>query len=340
MTANLPPRRVRRFRSMAPHESRAPSVFAVASVAVGAFIAMAAVNRILAQNAEEKNPATGRFVDVDGVRLHYVERGAGDPIVLLHGNGSMVEDFDCSGLMDLASGNHRVIAFDRPGFGHSERPRNVVWTPDAQAKLLRRALDEIGVSEPVVLGHSWGASVAVAMGHQFPTFVRGLVLASGYYYPTPRTDAVASIPTSLPLLGDLPSNTLAPLLGRIAWPLTLAKMFGPMPVPDKFRGFPRELALRPHQLRAAAAESVLMVPDALMARSRYAELKMPVVIIAGDLDRVVDWESQSARLHTEIAQSSFHRLRGHGHMVHQTATEEVASALREVSSKSVAIAAE
>jgi pimeloyl-ACP methyl ester carboxylesterase len=89
---------------------------------------MALVNRHLAKKAELDNPAVGRFLDVNGVRLHYVERGSGEPLVPLHGNGSMIEDFESSGLIDLASKNHRVIVFDRPGFGHSDRPRNVVWT--------------------------------------------------------------------------------------------------------------------------------------------------------------------------------------------------------------------
>ena len=80
---------------------------------------MAAVNLHLAKKAEAENPPKGRFVEVNGVRLHYVERGDGDPIVLLHGNGSMVEDFECSGLIDIAAKQYRVIAFDRPGFGHS-----------------------------------------------------------------------------------------------------------------------------------------------------------------------------------------------------------------------------
>ena len=59
---------------------------------------MALVNRHLAKKAERDNPAAGRFLDVDGVRLHYVERGSGEPLVLLHGNGSMIEDFESSGL--------------------------------------------------------------------------------------------------------------------------------------------------------------------------------------------------------------------------------------------------
>ena len=86
----------------------------------------ALLNRHFAKKAERDNPAAGRFHDINGVRLHYVERGSGDPLILLHGNGSMIEDFECTGPIDLAAKNDRVIAFDRPGFGHSDRPRSVV----------------------------------------------------------------------------------------------------------------------------------------------------------------------------------------------------------------------
>src|SRR6476646_35580 len=96
-----------------------------------------------------------------------------------------------SALLNRHAKNYRVIIIDRPGFGHSSRPRHVIWTPDAQAQLIRRALDRLGVSHAIVLGHSWGASIAVALALKFPAFVRGLVLASGYYYPTMRPDVVA-----------------------------------------------------------------------------------------------------------------------------------------------------
>jgi pimeloyl-ACP methyl ester carboxylesterase len=105
---------------------------------------------------------------VNGVRLRYVERGSGEPLVLLHGNGSMIQDFESSGLIDLAAKNYRVFVFDRPGFGHSDRPRNVVWTHDAQAALIKRALERLGVSHAVALGHSWGASVATALALKYP----------------------------------------------------------------------------------------------------------------------------------------------------------------------------
>jgi pimeloyl-ACP methyl ester carboxylesterase len=58
---------------------------------------------LFAVAAERRNPPLGRFVTVDGIPLHYVDRGTGTPLVLLHGNGSMIEDFQSSGLIDRAA---------------------------------------------------------------------------------------------------------------------------------------------------------------------------------------------------------------------------------------------
>jgi pimeloyl-ACP methyl ester carboxylesterase len=326
-------RPVRRLRSAIPVRRRgvkAPSYVLASMVAIGALAAMALVNRHLAKKAERDNPAAGRFLDVDGVRMHYVERGTGEPLVLLHGNGSMIDDFESSGLIDLAARNYRVIVFDRPGFGHSDRPRSVVWTPDAQAGLIKHALERLDISNAIVVGHSWGASVAVALALKYPDLVRGLVLASGYYYPTARPDVIAMGAPALPVIGDILSHTLSPLISRAIWPLMMAKIFGPRCVPEKFGGFPKEMALRPSQIRASAAETVLMIPDAFRLRNRYADLNMPVVIIAGEEDRLIDIEAQSARLHSDISQSRFHRVADNGHMIQQTATDQVMSAIREV----------
>jgi pimeloyl-ACP methyl ester carboxylesterase len=319
-----PPTSIRRNRNVNGH-----SYAFVAAVVAGALAATALLNRHLAKKAEQDNPPAGQFIEVDGVRLHYVERGTGEPLVLLHGNGSMIQDFESSGLVDLAAKDYRVIVIDRPGFGHSSRPRNVVWTPDAQAHLIRRALERLGVSQAIVLGHSWGASVAVALALKFPEFVRGLVLASGYYYPTLRPDVVAMSAPAIPVVGDVMGHTVSPIISRLMWPIMTAKIFGPNSVPAKFEQFPREMALRPSQIRASAAESALMIPDAFHFDDKYAALKMPVVIIAGEDDRLIDIK-QSVRLHSDISQSAFHRLAQNGHMIHQTATDKVMAAIDEV----------
>jgi pimeloyl-ACP methyl ester carboxylesterase len=271
----------------------------------------------------------GAFVEVDGVRLHYVERGQGDALLLLHGNGSMVQDFETSGLIDMAAARYRVIAFDRPGYGHSERPRSTIWTPDAQAALLHGALKQLGISRVTVLGHSWGASVAVALALKYPETVTGLVLASGYYYPSARADVVALSAPAVPVVGDIIRYTLSPILSRVMWPLLLRKIFGPAAVPAKFAAFPKEMSFRPSQIRASAAEAALMIPDAQARHGSYGDLKMPVVIIAGAEDRLIDIDDQSARLHAELPHSLFHRVPGAGHMVHQTATTSVLAAVNQ-----------
>src|SRR5690349_22293899 len=139
----------------------------IAAGVVAAAVASALLNRWLAKKAERRNPPVGRIITVDGIRLHYVERGTGTPLVLLHGNGSMIEDFQSSGLIDLAAKKYRVIAIDRPGFGHSDRPRSTIWTPEAQAGLINAALLKIGVSRAVILGHSWGTLVALAIALKY-----------------------------------------------------------------------------------------------------------------------------------------------------------------------------
>jgi pimeloyl-ACP methyl ester carboxylesterase len=311
-------------------QGSAPVYSTIAGVVIGALAVAAFVNHQAAKAAERRNPPVGRFMDIDGVRLHYFEKGMGDPLVLLHGNGSMIDDFGTSGLIDLAAKTYRVIAIDRPGYGHSSRPRDRAWTADAQADLVHAALLRLGVTRATVLGHSWGALVALALASRHPTSVNALVLASGYYFPTARADVpLLSIP-AVPIVGDVVRFTLAPIVSRLIWPLLMRKMFGPAPVPPKFEDFLKEMALRPSQLRASAAESALMIPTAAEKRRVYSALTMPVAIVAGEADRVVDTNAQAVRLDQAITGSSLYILPGVGHMVHQTDPRAVMAAIEEV----------
>jgi pimeloyl-ACP methyl ester carboxylesterase len=291
---------------------------------------MALWNTYRARKVEREHPPVGRFVTVDGVRLHYVERGEGSPpVVLIHGNVVTAEDFDLSGVLDLAAERgYRVVAFDRPGFGYSDRPRRTAWTPAAQADLLRQTFVRLGIECPIVLGHSWGALVALALALNHPDAVRGLVLLSGYYYPTLRIDVPLISLAAIPLIGDVLRYTVSPLVGTAMLPLNFKLMFGPAPVPDRFkRGFPRGLPVRPSQLRAEAQESASMVPAVAAMQDRYRELRMPVVIMAGAKDRVVDVGRHAMRLHKDIPQSSLWLNPGVGHMLHYAVPKKVADAI-------------
>lgn len=285
-----------------------------------------------ARKAERDNPPTGRFIDVEGVQVHYAEIGEGDPLVLLHGNGSMLQDFMGSDFVKAAAKHYRVIAFDRPGYGYTERPRSTIWTPAAQAGLLHSALHRIGVSNALVLGHSWGASVAIALALEHPEMVRGLILESGYYYGSVRADVVLMSGPAVPLVGDILRYTVSPYAARLLWPMMIRKLFSPAPVAATFDAVPPEMAIRPSQLRASAAESALMIPDALAVQGRYGELTMPVAIVAGTGDRMVDVDEQAVRLHRALPNSSLHVTEGGGHMVHHTAPHDVMAAVYAVAS--------
>lgn len=298
----------------------------VALLAAGALLAAFVVRRKI-KHAEQANPPIGQFIEIDGIRLHYVERGQGQPLVLLHGNGSMLQDFQLSGLIDRAAENYRVIALDRPGFGYSDRPRSKIWTPIAQAKLLHRALEHLGVEQPIIVGHSWGTLVALALALEFPAYVRSLVLLSGYYYPSVRLDVPMASSPAIPILGDLLRYTISPLLGRMMWPAVVKRLFGPAAVPPRFAQFPVWMVLRPSQIRASAAESAMMIPFAMKFSHRYHELTMPVMIMAGAGDLLINPQHNSVRLHNELMQSNLRLTAGAGHMVHHLAPEQVMEAI-------------
>jgi pimeloyl-ACP methyl ester carboxylesterase len=303
----------------------------VAIAGLGVILALAVVALVVryrARRAEAEHPPAGRFIEVNGVRLHYLESGSGTPVVLLHGNGTRAEDFRGSGVLDRLAVGHRVIAFDRPGYGFSERPKNGAWPPQRQADLLIRAFERMGIEQPVVVAHSWGTLVALALGLDHPQRVRGLVLLSGYYYPTARPDVVLFGAPALPVVGGVMRYTVSPILGKLLTPWLLRQMFAPSPVPETFRAaVPTALMLRPWQLRASAEEAGLMVPAAASLRRRYGELRIPVRLIAGADDRVAHAHRHSVQFHRDVPSTDLNVIPGLGHMVHYFAQDQLIEAV-------------
>lgn len=301
------------------------------SIMAAAAAALAIANHLAARRAERRHRPVGKFMVIDGIRLHYREWGAGSVVVLLHGNGAMAEDFEISGLANLLAKNHRVIAFDRPGFGFSQRPRNRIWTARAQADLLSTALHRLDVERAVIVGHSWGTLVALALALGDQPRVAGLVLMAGYYFPSFRTDVALGSWPAVPIIGDVLRYTVSPILARLATPGVKRKLFAPADVSARFdQQFPVDLAVRPSQLRASAAETALMVPAAASLADRYAHLTMPVTLIAAKDDHIVDFEHQAVRMSKEVEGSSLHVVADAGHMLHHTAPDEVAEVIEEV----------
>ncbi len=221
-----------------------------------------------------------------------------------------------------------MIAFDRPGFGYSERPGATSWTAQAQADLIRTALRRIGVRKPIVVGHSWGTLVALAMAAADPPDTAGLVLLAGYYFPQRRLDAALVSITAVPLVGRLLYHTLWPVAVRLLQPGALRAIFAPSPVPPSFRdNYPLPLALRPSHIRASVLDTAAMTQSVRRLSKHYGALRIPVTIFAGAGDRVVNTRPHAQRLHQAIPGSTFRLLQNAGHMIHYDAPDQVADAV-------------
>lgn len=136
-----------------------------ATVIAGALAMAAVTNHRLAKRAERRNPPSGGFIEVEGVHLHYVDRGDEPPVVLLHGNGSMIQDFATSGLIDLAARDRRFIVLDRPGYPATFARRSSDLTSGAWPWLLRQ-----GCVKGCPCSHAFrSGAIAVAKGRSRPT---------------------------------------------------------------------------------------------------------------------------------------------------------------------------
>ena len=287
---------------------------AIASLATAAATALIVHGR--ARAAERRHPPEGRFVEVDGVRLHYRESGTGQPVVLLHGNGATSADFVITGVVNRVAAGHRVLAFDRPGYGYSQRPRGRAWTPIHQADFFASVFAALGLERPIVVGHSWGALVTAALALRHPRAVRGIVLVAGYFFPTRRIDVRLLSAFAIPVIGDLVRYTVLPFVARRVFPKMAQRIFAPAPVPASFNAIMLDMALRPSQLRASAEETASMVPAARALGPHYRLLQVPTLILTGSKDQIVDPQLHSLRLHRTVSHSRLDVVEGGGHMLH------------------------
>jgi pimeloyl-ACP methyl ester carboxylesterase len=311
--------------------SRTGTILAASAAALAA---AAVYNVFRTRKVERDHPPTGKFITVDGVRLHYLEKGEGPPVVLIHGNVVTAEDYVLSGVFDKVARNHRVIAIDRPGYGYSDRPQGSMWTAAEQADLLLEALYRLGVERPVIVGHSWGTLVALEIALSEPGSASGLVLLAGYYSPTLRADVPLVAPPAIPVIGDVLRYTISPLMGAALMPLNVKAMFGPLDVPKRFKQeFPYGFPVRPSQIRAESQDAVTMVPAVIGMAARVRDLDIPITIIAGTRDMIVGYEGHAQWFHDQIPGSVLQLVPGAGHMVHYAVPDQVAEAVEKVSER-------
>ncbi len=296
-------------------------IFLILVVGLGCLLAVYSAWGV--RQIETRYPPVGRFIEVDGIRLHYVDKGQGTPLVLLHGASSTLLEFTDNLLARLA-GSHRIIAFDRPGFGYSERPTDGWPDPARQAALFHRALLQLGIERSVIVGHSWSGSVALAYALDYPQQTAGAVLLAGVTHPWGGKVYWTFDLAQMPVIGTIFAHTIVYPVGRFLLQDVAAKVFAPDPMgPDHLTRTGATLALRPDTF-LANAEDCGRLSDFLIDQSRrYPTIQTPLLLITGDSDAIVPADHHTDKLAKQAADVQLEVFKNTGHALHHTHPEAV-----------------
>jgi pimeloyl-ACP methyl ester carboxylesterase len=299
-------------------------VVVVAALAILALVTQAGV--IALQRAY---PAQGRMIEVAGAKLNVVDLGprdtAGPPVVMIHGASSNLEVMRRP-LGDMLAKNHRVILIDRPGHGWSTRARTVDSTPAIQAGMIDEVLEKLGVRRAIFVVHSWSGALGARMALDYPERVAGLVMLAPVAYPWPGGVGWYNKLVTTPVIGPLVAYTVTLPLGLFLTEPGARGVFLPQVMPDGFIGdTATPLLLRPREFLANARDLVTLKAAVAEQAPRYADIKVPTVVISGEIDKTVSPNRHSRPFAKAVPNAKLIVLSDVGHMVQNAAPELVIS---------------
>lgn len=288
----------------------------------------AAATWVITRRIEARYPPTGRFVEIAGGRLHYVEAGPADPratIVFLHGASSSHAD-PMIALGNRLADRYRVIAFDRPGHGWSDRIDGAAAAqPARQAAIIREALAALKVERAIVVAHSWAGAILPNLALDHADLVAGTVYLAPVTHPWPGAGIAWYYgPAANSRFGWLLTRTVTTPAGALTLDAVVRAVFAPqVPPPDYAEKARIPLALRPPVFQANAEDVAGLYAAVTAQQPRYRDIRVPTVIISGDADTIVWTNVHSRGLAREVPGARLIILPGVGHMPHHAAPDLV-----------------
>jgi pimeloyl-ACP methyl ester carboxylesterase len=268
-------------------------------------------------------PQRGKTVDVTGAALNVVELGpgntssdaAGPPILLLHGASSNLEAMR-KPLGELLAQHHRVILIDRPGHGWSERDRESDSTPEVHARMIEEALRKRGIGRVIVVVHSLAGALGARIALDYPERVAGLVMLAPVTHPWYGGVGFYNSAVSTPIVGPLLAYTITLPLGLLLAEKSARAVFPPQAMPENFvRDSATPLLLRPREFLCNARDLATLKAAVTEQSPRYGDIKAPVTIISGDVDKTVSTVIHSRMFAAAVPGAKLIVLEGVGHMI-------------------------
>lgn len=305
----------------------------VCALLLGA-LAIWAVSRAKQSAWRNSHPAVGKFVEIDGKRLHYVKSGNGPPLIALHGAGGNLRDYTFS-LMDQMSEHFTVYAFDRPSHGYSDVFDSRGETLEMQARIIVKAAQSIGIDQASVIGYSFGGSVAMAMALDQPEFVSDLTLVAAPIHTWPDDSVSATYRlAALPVIGPAIMHTAYAILPQSYFTNAYQQVFTPQSAPDGFIDHVGiGLTMKPRTFVNNSRQVVALAPQIKQMIQRYHQLDLPIEIIHGTADLSVSSEYHTRDFMSEFGNPKFNAtyVDGMGHGILQLSQREIIDALKRLS---------
>ncbi len=287
-----------------------------------------------AAQAEAAYPPTGQLLEVNGTTVHAHVEGSGPDLILIHGASGNTRDWTFE-FVDRVKDRYRVIAFDRPGLGWTERlpgfegaTNTKAESPSEQAALLKAAADQLDVENPIIVGHSFGGAVTLAWALDYPDHPAGLVLLGAASNPWPGDlGALYGINSS-----RVGGATVVPLISAFV-PTSriddvLESIFEPQAAPEGYAEYVGAgLTLRRESLRANAQQVNSLRPHIVEMSKRYSKISVPTEIVHGTADTIVPLRIHSEPLSQQIPGAVLTRLDGIGHMPQHVSPDETIAAI-------------
>ena len=230
-----------------------------------------------------------------------------------------------------------MLAFDRPGHGHSQRPNHRDITVDIQAQMLHDALSKLSIDRPLLVGHSWGAALALVYASQFVDEISGAVLLAPAAYESDDGVSFLSKLPGWPIVGDAVNFLFTPLLGAWVVRTDLAKAFAPDPIPKKYLRHVLSEWTRPKKVKWYSVDDALLNESLPKLTPNYREIRVPVSILTGDADQIVPVEENAHRLYGALPHSKLTILEQTGHQIPFTRPEAVVEAIDSLAAMTSAI---
>lgn len=278
-------------------------------------------------------PPVGSFVQVEGSSVHYVSKGTGPEVVLVHGGFGSVQDYYLS-LFEKLPEKFHCVAIDRAGHGYSQRPSSKhIFTLDDHTEYLKGAIDALGIRRPVLVGHSLGSAVVLNYALKYAHDTAGLLLIGPYVRPWRGWTNPMHTMAAVPILGPIYLHCFVLILGLFFKHGIGDKVFYPDDPPKDYLEVSTALAMRPAHFAANAEDICRLRPLLKRNWQRYKDIEVPVLILSGDQDRIAPLKTHAQPLAEQIPSAELIVLKNVGHQPSFVCPDEVLNALRRLREK-------